>query len=104
MIHITLYASAIKIEGHAFFDNPGHDIVCAGVSAIVFGGINYFEQNEVKIVKDDENSLIFLELLEVNLKNLTAINVMKTQLWVIAKVYDKNIKIIDETNKIVTGK
>ncbi|MDC4182281.1 ribosomal-processing cysteine protease Prp [Mycoplasma bradburyae] len=104
MIDITFYASAIKISGHAFFDNHGRDIVCAGVSAIVFGGINYFKPEDVKVIKNQENNSIFLELLEVNIKNLTAINVIKTQLSVIASVYDKNIKIIDETNRIVTGK
>lgn len=32
--------SRLSIKGHALFENRGKDIVCAGVSAIVVGGIN----------------------------------------------------------------
>ncbi|MFN3044471.1 ribosomal-processing cysteine protease Prp [Mycoplasmoides gallisepticum] len=104
MITITFYASAIRVSGHAFFAEYNQDIVCAGVSAIVFGGINYFSPEAVKVIKDSQNSTIFFELLEVDSKNLIAIDLIKTQLSVIASVYDQHIKIIDKTNRIVIGK
>ena len=34
----------IEISGHANFDRHGKDIVCAGVSAIVYGSINAIDQ------------------------------------------------------------
>lgn len=34
MINITVKPDAIELDGHALF-NPGNDIVCAGVSALV---------------------------------------------------------------------
>lgn len=32
------------VSGHAYSGDPGHDLVCAAVSAIVFGSLNAFEQ------------------------------------------------------------
>ncbi|MGG1220918.1 ribosomal-processing cysteine protease Prp [Priestia endophytica] len=32
-----------KSEGHAYYDEPGKDIVCAGVSAVSFGTVNSIE-------------------------------------------------------------
>lgn len=36
--------TTLHISGHALFANVGQDIVCAGVSSIVFGGLNALEQ------------------------------------------------------------
>ena len=35
---------SLHVQGHAEFDNYGSDIICAGVSSIVFGGINALGQ------------------------------------------------------------
>ena len=40
----------LKVSGHANFANYGKDIVCAGVSAVVTGGINALE-DEIKNVE-----------------------------------------------------
>lgn len=34
----------IIVSGHAYSGDPGHDLVCAAVSAIVFGSLNAFDQ------------------------------------------------------------
>lgn len=34
----------ITVEGHAYFDEPGKDIVCAAVSALTIGAINSTEK------------------------------------------------------------
>ncbi|KIL41025.1 ribosomal protein [Gordoniibacillus kamchatkensis] len=36
--------SFFRIEGHAFYDEPGKDLVCAAVSAISVGTVNAVEQ------------------------------------------------------------
>ena len=36
-----------ELEGHALFDINGKDIVCAGVSAILIGGINAINEMEL---------------------------------------------------------
>lgn len=34
---------SFDVNGHANFDDPGKDIVCAGVSAVTFGTVNAVE-------------------------------------------------------------
>jgi uncharacterized protein YsxB (DUF464 family) len=34
---------SFKVKGHAKFADPGHDIVCAGVSAVTVGTVNAVE-------------------------------------------------------------
>jgi uncharacterized protein YsxB (DUF464 family) len=34
----------VKIEGHAGYDDPGYDLVCAGVSAVTIGIANSIEE------------------------------------------------------------
>ncbi|WP_437177576.1 ribosomal-processing cysteine protease Prp [Heyndrickxia camelliae] len=34
---------SFQSEGHAYYDEPGKDIVCAGVSAVTFGTVNSIE-------------------------------------------------------------
>jgi uncharacterized protein YsxB (DUF464 family) len=50
MIHVTVRRrtsdgaiGSFRIEGHAQFDEPGKDIVCAAVSAISVGTVNSVE-------------------------------------------------------------
>lgn len=38
--HITRFT----VSGHAFYDDPGKDIVCAGVSAVATGTVNAIEK------------------------------------------------------------
>ncbi|MBD2861009.1 ribosomal-processing cysteine protease Prp [Paenibacillus oceani] len=35
---------AFTVSGHAFYGKPGHDIVCAGVSAVTVGTVNAVEK------------------------------------------------------------
>lgn len=50
MITITIVRNVEKaiirfnVSGHAFYDDPGKDIVCAGVSAVTIGAINAIEK------------------------------------------------------------
>ncbi|WP_128895973.1 ribosomal-processing cysteine protease Prp [Longirhabdus pacifica] len=50
MIHISIFhdsaldrVEGYHVEGHAYYDDPGKDIVCAGVSAVVVGTVNAIE-------------------------------------------------------------
>lgn len=50
MIQINIIRSSnqliesVTISGHAEYDEPGKDIVCAGVSAVTFGAANAVEE------------------------------------------------------------
>jgi uncharacterized protein YsxB (DUF464 family) len=50
MITITIVRNVEKaiirftVSGHAFYNDPGKDIVCAGVSAVTIGAVNAIEK------------------------------------------------------------
>lgn len=50
MITITIVRNVEKaiirfsVSGHAFYNDPGKDIVCAGVSAVTVGAVNAIEK------------------------------------------------------------
>ncbi|MFC5402079.1 ribosomal-processing cysteine protease Prp [Cohnella soli] len=50
MIKVTIVRDDRKaiirftVSGHAFYDDPGKDIVCAGVSAVTVGAVNAIEK------------------------------------------------------------
>ncbi|MFD0674352.1 ribosomal-processing cysteine protease Prp [Cohnella sp. GCM10027633] len=50
MIKITLvrngrsHITRFTVSGHAYYDDPGKDIVCAGVSAVATGTVNAIEK------------------------------------------------------------
>ena len=50
MIEIKIIESQglIEVKGHAMYDDKGKDIVCAGVSSITTGFVNYFEKLALK--------------------------------------------------------
>ena len=89
----------ISVEGHANFADFGKDIVCAGVSAVIIGGINAFEketinkqvychvdENIAKIKVEDYDSKYLQEKLAVIVKQLASIE----------DAYPKNVKIKKE--------
>ncbi len=72
----------LKIKGHAESDEYGHDLVCAGVSALVTAGLNnldgiknydvIYEEGDVEIKPNDitEHDEIVLETVVVGLKSI----------------------------------
>ncbi len=86
MIKVTIYYEnlspvGLEVKGHSGKNQYGHDLVCAAVSAIVTGGFNAFQDDEIKeiklddgyaklIVKQNEVSLIKLEMLLIQLKTV----------------------------------
>ena len=46
----------LSVKGHAGYADKGEDIVCAGVSAIIFGLMNALDEKIAKI-KVDENDI-----------------------------------------------
>ncbi|WP_303923175.1 ribosomal-processing cysteine protease Prp [Ureaplasma parvum] len=79
MIKINHYPNALLIKGHANYSEYGTDIVCAGVSAIVMGALNWFDQQKttikidkgfILIIVDNHNQLYcqYLKLIMLQLK------------------------------------
>ena len=88
------YASLV-VSGHSNYDEHGKDIVCAGVSAIVVGGLNALTiENKRKISAKVEDGYVNIDVLDLNDDKLQLIiDVMVIQLKSIEESYKKNIKI-----------
>ncbi|MCL8209995.1 ribosomal-processing cysteine protease Prp [Spiroplasma attinicola] len=85
----------VEVSGHSNFDQVGKDIVCAGISAIVFGTLNALDnlvsQQEVKIVEPETK--VIIEVLKPSDNNQMILQTMFWQLKTISNQYRKNIII-----------
>lgn len=85
----------VEVSGHSNFDQIGKDIVCAGISAIVFGTLNALDnlvsQQEVKILEPETK--VVIEVLKPSDSNQMILQTMFWQLKTISNQYRKNIII-----------
>ena len=93
----------MKVNGHAGY-NPGNDIVCAGVSAIVtmLAGylINRLDRTQlVKMELDNGNADIQVTGDAVEIFEMATIGLMQ-----IEKAYPKNVKVILENAEASTNR
>lgn len=95
MVIVNFYINGFQAIGHALFDDYNKDIVCAGVSAIVIGGINWLPKKAIKkIDTNSEKGFIRIEFnypISSDVKKLMSI--IKTQLVSIEKEYNDFLKI-----------
>ncbi|MGL5268470.1 MAG: ribosomal-processing cysteine protease Prp [Spiroplasma sp.] len=84
-----------EVAGHANFDQYGKDIVCAGISAVIFGTLNALDnlvsQTEVEIIQ--ENNKITITVLKPTNNNQIILKTMLWQFKTISDQYSKNIII-----------
>ena len=77
--------TCIEIKGHALFNEHGKDIVCAGISSIVFGACNALEElttydeNQIEVtsgcvkipdIKNDERMQLVCEVMIVQMETI----------------------------------
>ena len=89
---------SLTISGHSNYDEKGKDIVCAGVSAIVVGGLNSLiieEKTAIDYECKEGYSYVFVK--NIDNDNIQKIlEVITTQLYTIEESYPKFIKIIEK--------
>lgn len=90
--------SSLIVSGHSNYDEHGKDIVCAGVSAIVTGGLNALAiENKNKISYRVEDGYVNVDVLDIENNNLQKImDVIIIQLKTIEESYKKYIKIYEK--------
>ena len=95
-VNVTFIGKDVKsltVSGHANYDQYGKDIVCAGVSAVVTGGINALE-SEIECIKIiNEDNKLGVEVINSNEKIQIILNTILIQLKTIENSYKKYIKI-----------
>ena len=89
---------SLEVSGHSNYDEKGKDIVCAGVSAIVVGGLNaLLNENKKAINYECKEGYAYILVKEVDNDNINRIlDVITTQLYTIEESYPKFIKIIEK--------
>ena len=87
--------SSLLVSGHSNYDEHGKDIVCAGVSAVVVGGLNaLINENKRKISAKVDDGYVNIDVLDLNDNNIQLImDVIVIQLKSIEESYKKYIKI-----------
>jgi len=55
---------SFKMTGHAYYDDPGKDIVCAGASASSIGAVNALEElvGVIPIIEMGDKGYLYVEL------------------------------------------
>ena len=90
--------SSLEVSGHSNYDEKGKDIVCAGVSAIVVGGINSLlneDKNAIQYECKEGYSKVFVK--DIGNDNIAKIlDVITTQLYTVEESYPKFIKILEK--------
>jgi uncharacterized protein len=82
------------ISGHAYSGEPGHDLVCAAVSAIVFGSLNAFDQYISNVTSDIIRDGYVHSIFNKEDETLQMMfHMMLTQLESVEQAYPKYIKI-----------
>ena len=101
MIRVTISycnnsISEFKVTGHSNFAEKGKDIVCAGVSAIVVGGINAITSlvNNQNINYEVDDGFVKLTSLD-NDEVQKILNILIIQLKTVEDSYSKYIKIVE---------
>ena len=95
-VNVTFIGNNVKtltVSGHANFDEYGKDIVCAGVSAVVTGGINALENQIQNIEIINKKNELGVKVINSNEYIQIVLNTILIQLETIESSYKNYIKI-----------
>ena len=95
-VNVTFMGKEVKsltVSGHANYDKYGKDIVCAGVSAVVTGGINALENQVENIEIINEENKLGVKVINSNEYIQIILKTIIIQLETIENSYKKYIKI-----------
>ena len=85
---------SLKVSGHANSAPHGEDLVCAAVSGIVLGGINYFRKGIIDVQSDEKSGEIIITKSGIfDEHDYGAIEMIVAQLESVARDNPKFIKI-----------
>ncbi len=108
MITVTIYKKksnyvGFNVEGHAYYDEYGKDIVCAAISILTQTCVNSLKEIlklDFDFEENQENARIKLMLKDLNLEKLEKasllIESMKLGMSGVSSMYPENIKVISK--------
>ncbi|MBP3399043.1 MAG: ribosomal-processing cysteine protease Prp [Erysipelotrichaceae bacterium] len=99
MIHVSIgmwdgHIISIECKGHAGYAESGKDLVCAGVSSILFGALNALDEMEKEYVRlRVTNSKISIRVLQDNEHIQLLLKMILIQLETVRESYQEYIEI-----------
>ncbi|EGZ31316.1 ribosomal-processing cysteine protease Prp [Malacoplasma iowae] len=100
MINIDFYKDGFQVRNHSNYDVHNRDIVCAGVSAVVLGSINWFQEKDIlDIVVDNTIPIVKLKI-KLNPKTIAGLGLIKNQLQEISRSYADYVSLIEHNENI----
>lgn len=94
MIDISVRNDIIIVKGHAHYEEPGKDIVCAGVSVLVQTLIKSIEDlTEDKIETDIKPGLAIIKYRDLSEKTKTMVDLFFIGICQIAEEYPEYVRI-----------
>ncbi|MEK0314416.1 ribosomal-processing cysteine protease Prp [Cohnella sp. 56] len=92
---------SFRVTGHARYDDPGKDIICAGVSAVTVGAVNAVEHmTGIEPVSDMKSGFLSAALPQEGVESDRAqllLEGMIVALDTIVQEYPKHVKIKDKS-------
>lgn len=91
--------TSLDVTGHSGYAASGSDIVCAGISSLVYAGLNSFDSIDESHVKLDDGLLkLNLNGIKISDHDKIVLDVMIRGFTQIRDQYKKNVKIIKKEN------
>ncbi len=85
---------SIQVSGHAYSGEPGFDLVCAGVSSIMTGALNAFDEMDDSVnLTLTKEPLIQIDIQTPSELNQKLIEFVHIQLKTVEYAYAQNIEI-----------
>lgn len=95
MIQVSRISDAIAIVGHANYAEPGRDIVCAGVSALVQTLIQSIEELTSDVIKYDmKPGAVHIYYGDLSERARLLVDSFFVGVSMIAEDYPENVKVI----------
>ena len=85
---------SLHVKGHAGSGPFNHDLVCASVSSILFGGLNALANPKDYNIKINEGDVLLEG--DLNSHDKDVLNVVIIQLKTIEESYPNNIKVVEK--------
>ena len=86
----------LLVEGHALSGEHGYDLVCAGVSAITFGGLNALENPKNFLIDNKEAHIEVTSLKQISNHDENVLETMVIQYKTIEESYKKYVRVVEK--------
>lgn len=106
MVIVTLHYQGssfaeMTADGHANSGEAGHDLVCAAISSIIFGGLNNLTDGDAnyKVEADKKGHIRFRSLKVPSTHDAIVLETIAKQIESIASSHSENVKLERKNDK-----